>query len=113
LSGTVSDYSGALPPAEKITLLSDEHGISRTFVIDATGNCMFSLPPPAVYSLRAEAPGFKTYLQNGISLAAWQTAEQPIVLTVGSISEKVEVPAPAPCSMRTMPIFLPTSPPSR
>jgi trimeric autotransporter adhesin len=57
---------------------------------------VFSLLPPAVYSLRAESPGFKTYVQNGISLAAGQTAQQPVVLTVGSVSERVAVTSQAP-----------------
>jgi hypothetical protein len=96
LSGGLSDSSGASLQGGKITLTSADRGITRTFTTDATGTYVFPLLPPAVYSIRAEASGFKSYVQNGISLAAGQTAQQPIVLTVGSVSEKVEVTAQAP-----------------
>ncbi len=96
LSGSLSDSSGASLQGGKITLTSADRGITRTFTTDATGTYVFPLLPPAVYSIRAEASGFKSYVQNGISLAAGQTAQQPIVLTVGSVSEKVEVTAQAP-----------------
>ncbi|HZR57620.1 MAG TPA: TonB-dependent receptor, partial [Terriglobales bacterium] len=96
LSGTVSDSSGALLANAKVILISKDRGITRTFQTDGTGNYAFSLLPPAVYSLQAEAPGFKTYIQDGVSLAAGQTAQQAITLTVGTVSEKVEVTSQAP-----------------
>jgi hypothetical protein len=96
LSGTVSDLSGGVISGGTVTLVSTERGITRTFTTDPSGTYVFSLLPPAVYSLRAESPGFKTYVQNGISLAAGQTAQQPVVLTVGSVSERVEVTSQAP-----------------
>jgi hypothetical protein len=96
LSGTVSDPSGALLANARVTLTSKERGITRTFETDATGNYAFSLLPPAVYSIQAAAAGFKTYIQDGMSLAAGQTAQQAITLSVGTLSEKVEVTSQAP-----------------
>ncbi|HZR59041.1 MAG TPA: carboxypeptidase-like regulatory domain-containing protein, partial [Terriglobales bacterium] len=57
LSGTVSDSSGALLANARVILISKDRGITRTFQTDGTGNYAFSLLPPAVYSLQAEAPG--------------------------------------------------------
>ena len=96
LSGTVSDPSGSVLPGARITLTSTERSITRTYVTDATGNYVLSLLPPAVYSLQVTAAGFKTYKQDGIELAAGQTAEQTVVMTVGSTTESVEVTAQAP-----------------
>jgi hypothetical protein len=48
-------------------------------------------PEPGSYQLRIEAPGFKTYVQNGIIL---RTAEQPridVKLEVGSVTESIQV----------------------
>jgi hypothetical protein len=91
LSGTVSDSTGALLSGATITLVSIERSITRGYTTDASGSYVFSLLPPAVYSMRVVAPGFKSYKQNGISLAAGQTAQQAIVLAVGAVSEQVEV----------------------
>ena len=96
LSGTVSDPTGGLLPGARITLTSNERSISRSYVSDATGSYVISLLPPAVYSLQVTVSGFKTYKQDGIELAAGQTAEQPVVMTVGSTSESVEVREQAP-----------------
>ena len=96
ISGTVSDSSGSVVPGAKIGLTSSEHGISRVYVTDAAGNYVFSLLPPAVYSLQVTASGFKTYKQDGIALGAGQNAEQPVMMAIGSISETVEVTSQAP-----------------
>jgi hypothetical protein len=96
ISGTVSDSSGSVVPGAKISLTSSEHGISRVYVTDTAGNYVFSLLPPAVYSLQVTASGFKTYKQDGIALGAGQTAEQPVIMAIGSIAETIEVTSQAP-----------------
>jgi hypothetical protein len=96
LSGTVTDPSGSVLTGAKVTLTSIERGISRTYTTDATGDYTLSLLPPAAYSLQVAAPGFKTYRQDGIELAAGQSAKQPVVMTVGSTAERIEVVAEVP-----------------
>jgi hypothetical protein len=96
LSGTVSDSAGALVSGAKLTLNDREQGITRTYTTDSSGEYVFSQLPPAVYSLQVAAQGFVTYQQDGISLAAGQTAQQPLTLRVGSVSERVEVVSEAP-----------------
>src|ERR1700680_2489651 len=96
LSGTVTDPSGSVLSGAKIILTSTDRGILRTYTTDATGDYTLSLLPAAVYSLQVTAPGFKTYKQDGIELAAGQTAKQSVVMTVGSTAERVEVTAEAP-----------------
>jgi hypothetical protein len=96
LSGTVSDPSGSVLPGAKISLTSSERSISRVYTTDATGAYVLSQLPPSTYSLQVTVSGFKTYKQDGIELAAGQSAEQPVVMTVGSISQAVEVTAQAP-----------------
>ncbi|PYV76521.1 MAG: hypothetical protein DMG97_03990, partial [Acidobacteria bacterium] len=96
LSGTVTDPSGSVLSGAKVTLTNSEQGITRTYTTDATGAYTLSLLPPATYSLQVAAQGFKTYKQDRIELAAGQTADQPVTMTVGSISERVEVTAETP-----------------
>jgi Carboxypeptidase regulatory-like domain/TonB dependent receptor len=96
LSGTVSDPSGKVIVGATATIANPEKGISHTFPTDANGYYVFTLLPPGTYTLEVEARGFKHYQQNGIDLAAGQTAEQAVSLEVGAATEVVEVTAEAP-----------------
>ena len=96
LNGTISDPASAVVNGAKVTLSSPSIAFSRTYVTKDTGLYTFTFLPPAVYSLEVEAAGFKHYKQDGITLAAGQTAEQPVTLTVGAVTEHIEVTSQAP-----------------
>jgi Carboxypeptidase regulatory-like domain/TonB dependent receptor-like, beta-barrel len=96
INGTVTDRSGSVVTGAKITLTSAERGITRTFVTKDSGTYTLTQLPPADYSLKVEQPGFQTYEQRGISLAAGASATQDIVLSVGAISQEVVVSDSAP-----------------
>ncbi|WP_213807577.1 TonB-dependent receptor [Granulicella sp. dw_53] len=96
LTGLVSDTSGAVVPKAKVTLTSDERGLSRNFVTGDSGSFSFQLLPPADYTLRVEMAGFRTYEQTGIVLAAGSSANQDIHLSVGSTTQNVVVSSAAP-----------------
>ena len=96
LSGTVLDASGQTVNGAKLTLVSPERGISRTYVTSDNGLYSFTLLPPATYKLQVEAPGFKHYRQEGIELIPGQNAEEKIILSVGAVTESVEVTSQAP-----------------
>ena len=94
-SGTVSDSSGARIANANVSLTNPEKGITRVFKSDAEGNFSFTLLPAATYTFTVEAPGFKTFRQEGTTLEVGQSASQNVVLTIGSTDE-VEVTATAP-----------------
>ncbi len=96
LSGSVLDPSGSAVNGAKVTLTSTEIGFSRTYSTKDTGLYTFTFLPPAVYTLEVEVSGFKHYKQEGITLAAGQAAEQQVQLTVGAITESVQVTSQAP-----------------
>jgi hypothetical protein len=96
LSGTILDQSGQSVNGAKITLVSPERGISRTYVTSDNGLYTFTLLPAATYKLQVEAAGFKHYKQDGIELIPGQNAEQKISLSVGAVTESVEVTSEAP-----------------
>src|ERR1700730_5856576 len=96
LNGTVVDPSGQTVSGATVTLNSDDRGISRTSSTEGNGNYSFTLLPPSVYTLQIEAPGFKQYKQEGITLEGGQNVEQDISLTVGATTETVEVSSEAP-----------------
>jgi hypothetical protein len=96
LSGRVVDPAGLAVKGATVTLTSSELGISRTAESGETGLYSFTFLPPSVYTLETRTAGFKQYRQEGITLAAGQSAEQEVRLTVGALTESVEVTAQAP-----------------
>ena len=96
ISGTVTDKSGSSVAGATITLSSAERGITRSFTTKDTGTYVITLLPPADYTLKVIQPGFETYEQRGVSLAAGANATQDIVLLVGSVSQEVVVSDAAP-----------------
>src|ERR1700682_3609969 len=90
LNGTVVDPSGQTVTGATVTLNSNDRGISRTSSTEGNGNYSFTLLPPSVYTLQIEAPGFKQYKQEGITLEGGQNIEQKISLTVGVTTETVD-----------------------
>ena len=96
LNGTVTDPSGQPISGARLTLTNADRGFVRSFTTDETGLYSFTLLPPGTYKLEAEAPSFKRYAQEGIALAAGQVADQKISLTIGALSEIVEVNSQAP-----------------
>jgi hypothetical protein len=96
LNGTVMDSAGQAVTGAKVTLTSAERGISRASSTGSTGLYSFTLLPPGAYTLVVEVPGFKLYRQDGITLEAGQTAEQNVKLSVGAVTETIEVTSQAP-----------------
>ena len=97
LSGTVMDPSGAVVPGASVTLANLDRGLDLRFATSADGRYSFTFVPPAEgYRLKVEAPGFRPYLQNGITLAVGQTASLDVNLQVGQATAEVVVTSDAP-----------------
>lgn len=96
LKGLVTDSTGAVMPATKVTVLGAENGISRTLTTDASGSYAIRLLPPGTYKLQVEASGFKVYEQQGITLLPGQTAVQDVKMSIGANTEQVVVNSQAP-----------------
>jgi len=96
LNGTVTDPTGAVVSGATVTLAGTENGVTRTFTTASGGSFAFRLLPPSTYTLKIDAPGFKSYRQEGIILTAGQTATQEVDLTVGSGGDQVTVTSEIP-----------------
>src|SRR4249920_2870801 len=72
--GAVTDSTGALVVGAKITATNLDAGFVFTSITTAEGTWYIPNLNPGSYQLRIEAQGFKTYVQNGITL---RTVEQP------------------------------------
>src|SRR5271155_3071926 len=96
LRGTVVDASGATVSAAKITATHVETGLQRTATSDAQGAYVLLELPVGHYRVEAAAAGFKTYVQEGISLDVDDSATVAIHLVVGTAEQQIEVKADAP-----------------
>jgi hypothetical protein len=93
--GNVSDPSGARVPSAKVTAIQTETGFTRSTLSDASGDYVLVLLPIGHYHLEATAPGFRKYVQEGISLSVNQVALLSVHLEVGLPQQTVQVNANA------------------
>src|SRR5918995_1283743 len=93
LRGTVMDEQGAHVPGATITLANAGTGFSRETVADASGDYQFVALPPGTYTVTAELAGFRTAVYDSVQLPVDTTARQDLTLTVGALSESVQVVA--------------------
>lgn len=96
INGTVKDQTGAVIGGAEVTATQAETGLKRRTVTDASGSYTLPNLPIGPYRLEATAQGFRTYVQTGIVL---QVADNSVInptLTLGQISDQVQVEAAAP-----------------
>ena len=96
LSGVVTDTSGGVVAGAKVALTEDATNFSVTAVTDERGTYFFTGLRPSTYTLRVEATNFATVERKGVVLAVSQQATLNIVVTPGSVSERVTVTTQAP-----------------
>ena len=95
ISGSVKDQSGAVLPGAEVTMTQAETGFKRSAVTDETGSYVLPNLPIGPYRLEAMLPGFKTYIQTGITLQVNSNPVINAVLEVGQVTDEVNVQADA------------------
>jgi hypothetical protein len=91
VDGVVSDSSGKVIPNVPVILIQKETDARHSGVTDAQGHFAIGNLPPGPYVLDVKSPGFKDYRQTGIVLEVGHTTEINMTLSVGSVTETVEV----------------------
>lgn len=95
LTGTVLDPSGAGVPNATVTATNMGTGFTQTTTATSQGEYRFPSLPVGTYEVSVAAPGFKTYTQQGVTLATSQTVTLPVHLALGNVSQQVTVHANA------------------
>lgn len=95
ISGTVLDASGAVVPRAAVTLTNDATGVSERQETTDAGLYSFPSVPVGVYTLKVEAPGFRTAVRGGIVLQVNTPLTLDVTLEVGAPTESVVVSASA------------------
>jgi hypothetical protein len=93
LEGIVRDQSGAAIPNVRLTLTHTANGTSETTRADSEGHYIFENVSPGNSTLVVESPGFQRLAMNNVRLTAGRMNEIHPTLTVGSVTEAVEVTA--------------------
>ena len=93
VTGRVLDAQNAVVPNVEIKCLSTETGVMHSAVTNNDG--LYTLPslPIGHYSLEATKQGFQTYVRKEITLQVNDNLQINITLTVGQVSERIEVNA--------------------
>ena len=89
--GTVTDASGAVVPNAKVTVTNAGTGISRIMQSSSTGDYIFTNLQVGTYKVKVELAGFKSYVNENLTLAVGDRARVDAKLEVGAASETVSV----------------------
>src|SRR5882762_9987555 len=91
LRGVVKDTSGGLVPNASVKLVSTRSGGEREVKTNSEGAYTFTAVEPGPYTLKVEAPGFKTHQQTEFTLSPSDTRNLDVALEVGAPTETVTV----------------------
>src|SRR5712672_4395542 len=89
--GLVQDQQGGGFPKVEVSARSLDTGAIRRSVSTDNGEYRITGVPAGAYELSATAAGFKTEVRSGIVVTVGADVAVNLSLTVGAISEKVEV----------------------
>ena len=94
--GVVADDSGARIPGAKVTVTNMDTGVERSISSDDAGRYRAPNLTLGQYEVKAETAGFRTAVRHGIQLTVGSEAVVDLTLSVGAITERVEVSGEAP-----------------
>ncbi len=96
ITGKVADPSGAAVSGATVTARDVDRGAVWTTKTTDEGTYTLTRLPIGRYELKVEAQGFQTAVKAAFPLEINQTAKVDLALTLGKVSEQIEVTASAP-----------------
>jgi Carboxypeptidase regulatory-like domain len=93
ISGTVKDSSGGVLPGVTVTVINVGTGIQWTEVTNETGAYTVTNLPVGTYTVSAQLEGFRKAEKTGFSLIADGRVTADFAMSVGGLTEAVEVTA--------------------
>src|SRR6202030_506688 len=94
--GIVQDQQGGAIGKAEVSARSLDTGAIRKTISDDNGEYRITSIPAGSYEISVTAPGFKTEVRSGIVVTVGADVGVNFSLTVGAITEKVEVTGEAP-----------------
>src|SRR6266516_1492142 len=90
IAGVVTDFNGALVPATHVTITNRDNGLTRSIVASTEGDYTAAALPSGVYTVVAEANGFRR-LERIATVEVGTTTTVNITLEIGEVTEQVMV----------------------
>ena len=107
--GTVTDPQGGVLPKAQVTITEESTGLKYNVVTGEGGDFIRPALKPGTYTVEVEAAGFRKSVQRNVVLTAGDRTGVNIQLTIGEVTQSVEVTADAPFCKRSRPLLAPTS----
>jgi hypothetical protein len=96
ITGFVTDPSGAAVAGATVTATDIERGTPWTTTTNDAGSYNFPRVPIGTYGLKVESKGFQTAVHPPFTLILNQAARIDVQMTVGQISQTIEVSGETP-----------------
>ena len=96
LTGVITDSTGAVIPQSEVVLTNLATGISQRVVSNERGIYLISSIEPGQYRISVSFTGFKTFVQEPITVPVGGSVALDVSLEVGEMAERVTVIAEAP-----------------
>ncbi len=93
ISGFVTDATGGVVPAATVAATNEVTGLERQVETNPNGYFVVANLPPGLYTITAEAEGFKRYIKTQVKLDANLATTADVLLEIGAVTETVEVVA--------------------
>ncbi|MGH9470638.1 MAG: carboxypeptidase regulatory-like domain-containing protein [Terriglobia bacterium] len=94
--GTIEEQSGAVVPGATVTVTNTEKGTSAVYQTDQNGYYNAPFLIPGTYAVKVEKSGFRTQVRSGIVLQVDQQARVDFALTLGEVTQTINVTAAPP-----------------
>src|ERR1051325_745475 len=91
LTGRVTDPNGGAIAGAAVTARDQDRGTSWPAITNEDGIYAYPRIPSATYTLKIEAPGFKSYNRPDIVLEVNQRGRVDVTLQLGAVNDSVEV----------------------
>jgi hypothetical protein len=95
INGDVTDQAGAAVPDAKVTVTNVDTNVSKSTTTTSAGTYLITDLIPGTYTVKIEKAGFKTSVSNAVVVVGGATSTANATLVPGTVSETIEVIAPA------------------
>ncbi len=93
ISGFIKDQTGAVIANAKVMARNETNGLERSAITNSEGYYVITQLPPGLYTVTAEASGFKLYKETNKKLDPNVPAKLDVSLQPGQLSEVVNITA--------------------
>jgi hypothetical protein len=96
LAGRITDSQGLVIPHAKVVVTQSDTGTKYETVTGTEGQYTAPFLQPGLYTVTAEASGFKRYVRQGLQISTNERMSLDIQLQIGELTDSVSVSGDAP-----------------